>query len=95
MTVHNFSGIIFVTPVLKIEQRKSVQMLINSIRILGGPLRESEIWIFDSSPHADLCGSMEASNPKTIKTRPDAFLETCHFLVCTPAGKMASQRLGL
>ena len=77
--------VLFVTTVSEKEQVKLIQMLIDSIRTFGGSLQDSEIWIFDSSSHADLCGSMAASNVKTFPLKIDSFLEGFPF-----AGKVTA-----
>ena len=85
MKEHYSPHVLFVTTVSEKEQVKLVQMLIDSIRTFGGSLQDSEIWIFDSSPHVDLCGSMANSNLKTFPLKPDSFLERFPF-----AGKVTA-----
>lgn len=85
MKEHYSPRVLFVTTVSEKEQVKLVQMLIDSIRTFGGSLQDSEIWIFYSNPHADLCGSMTNSNLKTFPLNPDSFLKRFPF-----AGKVTA-----
>lgn len=48
----------FVTTVRSREERRRLQMLIDSLRTFGGPWKDSRVLVFDISPEGDLCGRM-------------------------------------
>lgn len=90
--------VVFVSIARTMFGRDCLRMLIDSLRVFGGEIGQSQVWIFDANPEKMLCKSLEGERVEVFSLHTPESIR--HYLFadkvygCAQAEAMATGKVG-